>query len=1031
MLRTLDQAMTPRESVFDSNVRDTVYNIDDLATIDPGRFFEENFMTQGMRQLLTEALDRLDGRRPNAPGAFLLSQSMGGGKTHNLLALGLLAKFPSLREQVLGPDYKSTRAGARVVTFTGRKTNLPFGIWGEIAEKLERKHLFTQFYSPLMPPGSENWVELLRGEPVLILLDELPPYFQASRAVSVGSTTLDVITTTAIANLLDAISSGKLPNACVVLTDLSGSAYSLGSESLGAALEDLEKEANRTVQRIDPVRLNSDEFYAILRKRLFTQDPGEGDREAVADAYQRAIDDAGKQDLTSASPQQYRSDIATSYPFHPGLRDLYARFRENQGFQQTRALIRIMRHVTAGLWDSGRAGQRYLIGAHDLDMRSADFLNEIRQINRTLDNAIAHDIASDTRSAVAEVIDGPDGRDAQDVARLLFVSSLSTAVNPTHGLTRSDIVAYLAAPGRDLSGLTRAIDQLQTDAWYLHASVGANNVGVLFFKNVENLNAKLESYSRSASREEREKELRQRLEKMFEPTGKKCYQKVAALPALDQVQLSPDQITLVIMRPDTVGGSEMQRFYDAQTFKNRVVFLTTRDQEYQPVLGHIARLRAIDAIIAEFQHENRRENDPQLREAHDIRTKTLAGFYMACKEAFQTIWYPVRNGLNEIQLDPRYGGNEYKGEAAIEDALFGAHKLRLDANADSGLQKSVEEKLWPTDSKEANWPDIKRRAAQDPSWIWTHPKALDDLRETLVKRDQWRELTNGFVQRGPFDKPSTSVDVQVIRRDPETGETTLRLTPRHATEVKVGRRLADGAVVFDVIDGSVGWEITTADVKLDLVGIDGKREHEVGETKVWQTRIDIKHRFFQDGDLRRCELRAIPPATIRFTQDGSNPTSGLVYDGPFIVDKTARIVQAVASKDGVVSDPARFDVPEVIGKVVVDPGKPVTWYRKMKEDATGEVFTLLEVLGKRRADIAGVRLSGMKGKQFWEFVTDDGSFKDTTTFKDFATRMLDLFPGRVVSIEIGVLHFAKGQDLLDLVADLKTELKQDEVRQHG
>src|SRR5207237_7121432 len=90
----------------------------------------------------------------------------------------------------------------RVVAFSGRTTNTPFGIWGEIAEGLNKKDAFRDFYSPLLPPGPEDWVDLLRGEPLLILLDVLPPYFEAVRAKPVGATTLDTITTTALANLL-------------------------------------------------------------------------------------------------------------------------------------------------------------------------------------------------------------------------------------------------------------------------------------------------------------------------------------------------------------------------------------------------------------------------------------------------------------------------------------------------------------------------------------------------------------------------------------------------------------------------------------------------------------------------------------------------------------------------------------------------------------------------------------------------------------------------------------------------------------
>jgi len=257
-MKTLEQACVPRESVFKERGLDTVYNLDELGSIDPHKFFEENFITQGMEQLLSEAFKRLEGKGAGASGTYLLSQSMGGGKTHNLVALALLAKFPQYRQQVMGSFYQPGPLGAvRVVAFTGRKTHTPFGLWGEIAEQLNRKEVFNPFYSPLQPPGSKNWVELLRGEPLLILLDELPPYFEAAKAIPVGATHLDSLTTTALANLLVAVSGNDLPNVCVVVTDLSGTAYHLGGAAVNEALEDLELEVGRSVVRIDPVRLNT------------------------------------------------------------------------------------------------------------------------------------------------------------------------------------------------------------------------------------------------------------------------------------------------------------------------------------------------------------------------------------------------------------------------------------------------------------------------------------------------------------------------------------------------------------------------------------------------------------------------------------------------------------------------------------------------------------------------------------------------------------------------------------------------------
>ena len=131
-----------------------------------------------------------------------------------------------------------------------------------------------------------------------------------------------------------------------------------------------------------------------------------------------------------------------SYPFHPSIRDLYARFKENPGFQQTRGLIRLMRIVTARIWNN-HDDTRYLVSAHDIDLNDRETLTEINQINNTLENAISYDIASHGQ-AVAEVIDTNLGTtSAVDVMRLLLISSLANVPGAIRGLTISEILQSL------------------------------------------------------------------------------------------------------------------------------------------------------------------------------------------------------------------------------------------------------------------------------------------------------------------------------------------------------------------------------------------------------------------------------------------------------------------------------------------------------------------------------------------------------------------------------------------------------------
>ena len=65
--------------------------------------------------------------------------------------------------------------------------------------------------------------------------------------------------------------------------------------------------------------------------------------------------------LTTTSPEALYTRIADSYPFHPDLRELVGKFKENEGFQQTRGVIRLMQMVVSDLWTSEKAADLDLI----------------------------------------------------------------------------------------------------------------------------------------------------------------------------------------------------------------------------------------------------------------------------------------------------------------------------------------------------------------------------------------------------------------------------------------------------------------------------------------------------------------------------------------------------------------------------------------------------------------------------------------------------------------------------------------------
>jgi hypothetical protein len=61
--------------------------------------FRRNHFTDGLKRLVEQGFARLAGQ--SEQGSFYLTQAMGGGKTHSLLAFGLLADDPKLRKEEL------------------------------------------------------------------------------------------------------------------------------------------------------------------------------------------------------------------------------------------------------------------------------------------------------------------------------------------------------------------------------------------------------------------------------------------------------------------------------------------------------------------------------------------------------------------------------------------------------------------------------------------------------------------------------------------------------------------------------------------------------------------------------------------------------------------------------------------------------------------------------------------------------------------------------------------------------------------
>lgn len=1034
-MKTLYELCKPRDSVFDESKRDDVLDITDLLDnrINPREFFEENFITQGMDLLFDTTFKRFQGQ--SSHGIIRLKQSMGGGKTHNMISIGLLAKHPEIRDKVLNRNIKGLYPGkARLVGFTGRESNIPFGIWGSIADQLGKKDFFSDFYSPLSAPGQSDWLRLLRGDPLLILIDELPPYLEYATSKPIGNSDLSKVTCTALANLLTAIAKEELSNVLLIISDLRAT-YERGGEMIQQVFRDLDDEISRYSLNIEPVGITGDEVYHILRKRLFENLPLGQDVIDIANSYKRSVEEAKQMEYTNLLPERIFIGIKDSYPFHPSIKDLFARFKENPGFQQTRGLIRLMRLIVADLWsgEDPQAKHKFLLNAFDINLNNTNILSVITQIKPALAPAIANDIASFGKS-IAEMIDKSYNQTLmQDLAKLILVSSLPNVPNALIGLSLQEALGYLAEPLKDITNAKKTLDEFSIRAWYLHPEKDNK----LCFREVKNIIAEINDLVSSYDNESAKKELRTFLAEKFKPLRNDCYQNVLVFPAIDEIKLYEDKVTLVLYEPYIEGDlhPDLKKFYENELYKNRVMFLSGLRNTMENLLECAKKFKAIQKIFINLKEKNISESDSQYKNAEDYLHKFNLNLLQSARETFITLTFPTSIGLSKADFTMEFKDNKYNGEEQIIAILLEKQKFTTDITDDT-FRKKCEERLFTR--SEILWSEIRQRAANEKNWQWHIPSALDALKNDMLKKDMWREH-GGYIEKGPFEKESTDLQIFEIAKNDETGETTLKLVPKYGDKVYYDTNPNVNETSIPVSDLS---EFRTLELKLYFICIDITNEHKTGECVEWKNKILLKYRPFTKNSEKYVELISIPKAKVKYTLDGSNPKEyGKLYDKEIAIPKGSKFLLAFAEEEGVISDILQIDVTITKG-IEINPLKPleITKNKIIATTATSETYRAMDILKNCNSIISNIRMTLYKTdesnrqKGWIEFNSGDLRLNISGLGKIIEQiRENFLEEGKVtVQLECKSIYFEKGQDFLDWISENKKNLEefnQEDIKQ--
>lgn len=1024
-MKSLFDACKPRESVFDETKRDDTLDLANLIdnSIDANEFFRETYITEGMKQLFDTAFKRFEGK--SSSGLIKLTQSMGGGKTHNMVALGILAQNPSLRNQILGRN-TTFNDKVRVVAYTGRESDIPYGIWGEIARQLGKEELFKEYYAPLKAPGQSAWINLLKGEPILILLDELPPYLQYARTIPAGTGTVADITTNALSNLFNAIGKAELQNVCLVVSDLQAT-YQTGSGLLQKSFKELDNEIARSSVNIEPVGTTSDDLYHILRKRLFETTATEEDKHEIAMAYKEAVKEAKQMNYTNLSPEQIYTGIKDAYPFHPSIKDLFARFKENPGFQQTRGFIRLTRLMVKNLYtgEATKAKSAYLLNAFDLDLNDSEMFSMVRSIKPKLTNAISHDIAQNGK-AIAEEIDSiTKSQDMQDLSKLLLVSSLGDVTNVLLGLSLQEAIGIMVKPGRSITEIKGALEEFKVRAWYLYA----DRDNRLYFKDIKNVNAELLSLVDTYTDETAKQEIRRILTEKFAPDLKDCYQEVEVFPAIDEIELKQDKITLILFEPNPNGvglQKDLQEFYNNVKYKNRVMFLTGQRNSMENLLEVSKQLKAIQSIIYRMKHEDKvSENDTQYQQAEDILHKVELNLLQTSRESFITLYYPTGDGFEYSDFKMEFKNNNFDAEEQIRNVLIDVMKFDQNTSTDT-FRKKFEVRIFTT--RQARWMDLKERVATTTSWSWHHPKALEDMKNECLKKGIWVE-EGGYLDKEP-PAPETAVIVRESFRNEETGEVTLKITAQNGDKVFYEIN-GDATTASSEVDNLN--EFKTNELSLSFLCVDSTGKHATGGLSYWKNDVRLQYNPFDKDGKNYIELKASSPKVkIKYTTDGSNPkNSGGVYDDAFEVPQGTKFVQAIAVHEdlGIFSDVITIPISEK--KAEIDKDKPLILTSILRASITADAYKLLEILLKHKVKVSGVSLQLFEKtntmQQSWlELSFDNHAFHDPQLLTKQLDEMRDVFfkdKSVEVSIDVARCLFERGQNFEDWIAENKYSLE--------
>lgn len=462
---------------------------------DPRAFFGRTYLTEGLRELLENAMKRLRGE--GGDPVVELKINFGGGKTHSMLALyhlfGGQAKASELTgmEEVLGADgtKEAPMVKRAVIVGTAVRPGSPIvhddgitarTLWGEIAWQLagrEGYEIVKDVDENATNPGDLMDKVFALAGPSLILIDEWVAYarqlFDRQNMLPAGD--FDTQFTFA-QTLCEAARRAKNVLVCISIpaSERDGivNAAQAGDHAGKVALERLQDAVGRSNMVWRPAV--GDETFEIVRRRLFQPVPG--DQIASRDATIREFLNfyrANPNDFPSECREAgYERRMQAAYPIHPELFDrLYSDWSTLEKFQRTRGVLRLMASVIHSLWVN-HDGSALILPA-SIPLADPNVQSEVtRYLPESWSAVLDRDV--DGASSVPMQLDAEFastyGRYSacRRVARTVFMGSAPTKDAANRGIDELRIKLGSVQPKETIATFADGLNKLRQKTTYLY-----------------------------------------------------------------------------------------------------------------------------------------------------------------------------------------------------------------------------------------------------------------------------------------------------------------------------------------------------------------------------------------------------------------------------------------------------------------------------------------------------------------------------------------------------------------------------------